>query len=362
MTRRMMITRVVFALSCGAWSNFTQCESPGAQARVARSSTPEQFYATVHFVDGSGNNERSFAQPIAQAPGSNTPADGYIVDPKNNMVNLKFTIDNGQSSSGYKSGNVKIVWDAIPAGYASASAFLKGVKVSGTKGSGQISNGRYVWTSKNAVKPGSQATVTFQFPLYASDGTRIMTVGVPQALHLFSQTWGFTVSTLKQPAKVTNTSLYFSGKVNLERAAVTFRTSGCVQSNPNPVTGPVSFSYLIFPTYANSSQLSNAFETFTWPRPTPQDALCPPVYSIGLINANYTYGAYYECHFCECPNCGVACTIEPPVMCWSASAVYKNQKCRFQTYSNTLPTTVAFSGFSSSGNNTTDTYCCASLP
>lgn len=362
MKLRNVITVVTLALSYGTWPSFSQCASFSNQEQSASSSSASQFYAIAQFTDGSGNNRQDFAQPIAQAPGSNAPADGYILDPTNNMVNLKFTIDNGDSSLGYKSGNVKIIWSAIPAGYSSPSAFMNSVKVTGTKGSGQINNGRYVWTSKNAVKPGQSATVMFQFPLRASDGTRITTTGAPELVRLFSQTWGFTLSILNQPTSITNASLYLSGTVNLERVIVTFLSSGCITPNPYPVTGPVSFSILIFATYANSKNVSDAIVTRTWSQDSPQEPQCPTNYTLGIVNARYTYGAYYQCRYCSCPNCGVACSDQPPASCWPAAAVYKNQECRFQTYSDVLPATFTFSGPSSTGNLIADTYCCPSLP
>lgn len=362
MKPRTFLTVVTLALSCGAWPSFSQSQSSGGQRQSSSSASANPFFAMAQFTNGSGNNPRDFAQPIGQAPGSNAPADGYILDPTNNLVNLKFTIDNGDSSLGYKPGNVKIVWSAIPSGYSSPSAFMNSVKVTGTKGSGQINNGRYVWKSKDAVKPGQSATILFQFPLRASDGTRINTTGAPELVRLFSQSWGFTLSVLNQPASLTNTSMYLSGTITLDRTIVTFLPSGCITPNPYPVTGPVSFSTLIFATYANAKNVSDAFDTYTWSQESPQEPQCPPKYSIGLVNAKYTFGAYYECRYCSCPNCGVVCSDQPPVSCWPAPSVYRNQQCRFQTYGDALPTTFTFSGPSTTGNMIADTYCCPSLP
>lgn len=357
-----LIAGVTLALSLAAWPGFSQQASVRGQEPSSSSSSAVALYAMARFTDGSGNNHGDFAQPIGQAPGSNVPADGYILDPTNNLVNLKFTVDNGDSSLGYTSGNVKIVWSAIPAGYASPSAFMNSVKVSGTKGSAKINNGRYVWTSNNAVKPGQSATIVFQFPLRAADGSRITTTGAPELVQLFSQKWGFTVSVLNQPTSVTNTSVYLSGTVNLERAIVTFQSSGCITPNPNPVTGPISLGPLVFATYANPKNVSDAFLALDWSQENPQSPQCPTAYTLGIVNAKYTFSAYYQCRACSCPTCGVVCTDQPPVTCWSAPAVYKHQQCRFQTYSDSLPTTFTFSGPSSTGNSIADTYCCPSLP
>lgn len=127
------ISVATFALMLGTWSTVSRSEDYSEQDELANSSPASLFYATATFTDGSGNNQNDFAQSIGISPGSNTQADGYIVDPVNNQVNLKFSIYNGQSSFGYKSGNIQIYWNTIPAGYSSASAFMKAVKVSGTK-------------------------------------------------------------------------------------------------------------------------------------------------------------------------------------------------------------------------------------
>ncbi|UZR30198.1 hypothetical protein [Methylococcus mesophilus] len=367
-----IITVATLAFMLGAWSSASRSEDYSKQDESANSSPASLFYATATFTDGSGNNQNDFAQPIGISPGSNTPADGYIVDPVNNQVNLKFTIYNGQSSFGYKSGNIQIYWSTIPAGYASTSAFMKAVKVSGTKGSGKINNnGLYVWTSKKALKPGKIATVMFQFPLYTSNGTTIKTTGTygqgPNSppIPLLNQGWSFTTSIQKQAENISS-SVYLSGTVNLEQVLVSFQSSGCIppnpSSSPDPVGGPVSLSYLIFPTYTNSKNTKDAFVSYTWSEQNGQNPLCAPNYAIGIINANYTFGAVYQCKFCECPNCGVVCNgPEPPVSCWSAATVYKNTQCTFQKYSNTLPGTFTFSGPSSSGNPTTSAYCCPTM-
>lgn len=373
MKLRNIIAIATLAFMLGAWSTVSRSENYSKQVELANSSPADLFYATATFTDGSGNNQNDFAQPIGIAPGSNTPADGYIVDPVNNLVNLKFTIYNGQSSFGYKSGKFQIYWNTIPAGYSSASAFMKAVKVSGTKGSGKVNNsGLYVWSSKKSLKPGKIATVMFQFPLYTSNGTIIKTTGTyPQGpntatIALFNQGWGFTANIQGQAQNISS-NLYLSGAINLEQVLLSFQTSGCIPPNPNsspyPVGGPVSLSYLVFPTYANPKNTKDAFVSYTWSEQNGQNALCVSNYNIGIINANYTYGAVYQCYFCECPNCGMACSgPEPPVSCWSTASDYKNTQCTFQRYSNTLPGSFTFSGPSSSGNPTTDAYCCPTMP
>lgn len=373
---RKIVIAAALVLSFLVWPNVSWCETPTNSAMPSANSPASLFFASATFTDASGKNSKYFAQPVGPYNGSNAPGDGYIIDPYKNNVNLVVTLYNGKSSFGYKKGNVKIFWDFVPLGYASASDFMKAVKVSGTKGKTGVENGLYVWTSKNKIKPGKTASVRFQFPMRTTNGTTIKTIGtLPQTLgsppiQLFNQAWHFTASITGQQSNLSST-LDLYGTITLEQSMLTMQTSGCIQPNPNsspnPVGGPVSLSYLVYPTYANTGKPQDAIANFSFKDQNGQSPICQGGnnnYNIPAINTNFTYSAIYQCDTCWCPDCGEVCSSpdDGPVQCRSAIKDWNNQKCHFQNYKNSLPGTFTFSGGSTTGYPLTDAYCCPTLP